>query len=67
MTARTQAVHWDLHYDIHLGATWSRFMEGLQNQTILAARAGCHHKQNERDNDRAHGRNGQFLYAGNVH
>ncbi|MGW0161684.1 Zn-ribbon domain-containing OB-fold protein [Mycobacterium sp. NPDC003323] len=35
MTARTQAVHWDLHYDIHLGATWSRFMEGLQEQKIL--------------------------------
>lgn len=32
----TQAVHWDLHYDIHLGATWSRFMEGLRHKQILA-------------------------------
>jgi len=35
-TAATQAVHWDLHYDIHLGATWSRFMHGLQDKKILA-------------------------------
>lgn len=32
----TQSVHWDLHYDIHLGATWSRFMAGLRDRTILA-------------------------------
>lgn len=35
---RTQPVHWDLHYDIHLGATWSRFMQGLTEQRILANR-----------------------------
>jgi uncharacterized OB-fold protein len=34
----TQAVHWDLHYDIHLGATWGRFMQGLREQTILGNR-----------------------------
>lgn len=38
----TEAVHWDLHYDIHLGATWSRFMVGLRQQQILATRCeGC--------------------------
>jgi uncharacterized OB-fold protein len=38
--ARTtsQAVHWDLRYDIHLGATWSRFMDGLRDKKILANR-----------------------------
>jgi hypothetical protein len=35
-TPTTQAVHWDLHYDIHLGATWSRFMAGLQDRVIWA-------------------------------
>lgn len=35
----TQAVHWDLHYDVHLGATWSQFMDGLRQQKILAN--GC--------------------------
>ncbi|SNQ50583.1 conserved hypothetical protein [Frankia canadensis] len=35
-TTPTQAVHWDLHYDIHLGATWSRFMDGLRDRKILA-------------------------------
>jgi uncharacterized OB-fold protein len=34
----TQAVHWDLHYDIHLGATYSRFMEGLKDRKLLANR-----------------------------
>lgn len=33
---RTQPVHWDLRYDIHLGATWSRFMQGLIEQRIVA-------------------------------
>lgn len=37
-TPTTQAVAWDLHYDIHLGATWSRFMQGLQDRQILANR-----------------------------
>lgn len=32
----TQPVHWDLHYDVHLGATWSRFMNSLKEQRILA-------------------------------
>jgi uncharacterized OB-fold protein len=34
--AVTQPVHWDLRYDVHLGATWSRFMQGLRDQKILA-------------------------------
>lgn len=34
----TQAVRWELDYDIHLGATWSRFMQGLREQRILANR-----------------------------
>ncbi|CAB4846955.1 unannotated protein [freshwater metagenome] len=34
----TQAVRWDLGYDIHLGATWSRFMQGLREAKILANR-----------------------------
>jgi uncharacterized protein len=34
----TQPVHWDLRYDVHLGATWSRFMAGLRDQRILANR-----------------------------
>jgi uncharacterized OB-fold protein len=29
-------VTWDLQYDIHLGATWSRFMDGLRDRTIVA-------------------------------
>lgn len=38
----TQAVHWDLHYDIHLGQTWSRFMEGLKEKKILGTKcASC--------------------------
>ncbi|WP_018178693.1 Zn-ribbon domain-containing OB-fold protein [Jongsikchunia kroppenstedtii] len=32
----TETVHWDLTYDIHLGATWGRFMAGLIDQKILA-------------------------------
>jgi uncharacterized OB-fold protein len=32
----TQRVHWDLDYDVHLGRTWGRFMEGLTQQKILA-------------------------------
>lgn len=32
----TQRVHWDLDYDVHLGRTWGRFMEGLIDKTILA-------------------------------
>jgi uncharacterized OB-fold protein len=35
----TQAVRWNLSYDIHLGATWSRFMGGLREKKILAN--GC--------------------------
>jgi uncharacterized protein len=35
----TQRVRWDLHYDIHLGQTWSRFMDGLVERKILAN--GC--------------------------
>lgn len=31
----TQHVHWDLHYEIHLGATWGRFMDGLKDRKIL--------------------------------
>lgn len=34
----TQRVHWDLNYDIHLGATWGRFMTGLVERKILASR-----------------------------
>lgn len=34
----TQHVHWDLHYDVHLGSTWGRFMRGLIDQQILATR-----------------------------
>ncbi|GAC1593655.1 MAG: Zn-ribbon domain-containing OB-fold protein [Acidimicrobiales bacterium] len=34
----TQRVHWDLNYDIHLGATWGRFMAGLRQKQILANR-----------------------------
>lgn len=38
----TQAVRWDLTYDIHLGKTWSRFMTGLQDRRITATRcAAC--------------------------
>ncbi|MEU1953437.1 Zn-ribbon domain-containing OB-fold protein [Nocardia rhamnosiphila] len=41
-TPITQSVHWDLHYDIHLGRTWGRFMEGLKEGRIWATRcAGC--------------------------
>lgn len=36
MTITTQRVHWDLNYDVHLGATWGRFMTGLTEQKILA-------------------------------
>lgn len=32
----TQTVHWDLIYDVHLGSTWGRFMQGLREKTILA-------------------------------
>ncbi|MCW2583828.1 MAG: hypothetical protein JWQ53_2618 [Klenkia sp.] len=32
----TQTVHWDLTYDVHLGSTWGRFMQGLREQKILA-------------------------------
>ena len=35
-SARSQQVHWDLHYDIHLGDTWGRFMDGLVDKRILA-------------------------------
>ena len=38
MALTTQRVHWDLNYDIHLGATWSRFMAGLTEKRILANR-----------------------------
>lgn len=38
MTITTQRVHWDLNYDVHLGATWGRFMKGLTEQKILANR-----------------------------
>lgn len=34
----TQRVHWDLDYDVHLGQTWGRFMQGLRDQRILANR-----------------------------
>lgn len=37
MTA-TQHVHWDLDYEITLGATWSRFMDGLRDKRILGTR-----------------------------
>lgn len=40
ITPITQAVHWDLHYDIHLGQTWSRFMDGLREGKILANECG---------------------------
>lgn len=36
LTITTQKVRWDLHYDIHLGATWGRFMAGLTERRILA-------------------------------
>ncbi len=32
----TTPVHWDLDYDIHLGETWGRFMQGLREKKILA-------------------------------
>ncbi|MFF0243134.1 Zn-ribbon domain-containing OB-fold protein [Rhodococcus sp. D-6] len=32
----TTPVHWDLDYDIHLGQTWGRFMQGLREKKILA-------------------------------
>ncbi|SDU79251.1 Zn-ribbon domain-containing OB-fold protein [Gordonia westfalica] len=32
----TQRVHWDLDYDVHLGRTWGRFMQGLTEKKILA-------------------------------
>ena len=32
----TQRVHWDLDYDVHLGRTWGRFMQGLTDKQILA-------------------------------
>ncbi|MDI6909226.1 Zn-ribbon domain-containing OB-fold protein [Nocardioides sp.] len=32
----TQEVNWNLRYDIHLGATWSRFMDGLRQRKLLA-------------------------------
>lgn len=35
-TPQTQEVHWNLSYDIHLGETWSRFMQGLIDRKILA-------------------------------
>ncbi|WP_067707117.1 Zn-ribbon domain-containing OB-fold protein [Nocardia yamanashiensis] len=38
MNITTQRVHWDLNYDIHLGATWGRFMAGLTERRILANR-----------------------------
>jgi uncharacterized OB-fold protein len=38
MTGATQRVHWDLNYDVHLGATWGRFMRGLTERKILANR-----------------------------
>ena len=37
-TPVTQTVRWDLTYEIHLGSTWRRFMEGLREQRILANR-----------------------------
>jgi len=37
-TITTQHVHWDLDYDVHLGATWGRFMHGLTERKILANR-----------------------------
>jgi hypothetical protein len=38
----TRRVHWDLNYDVHLGTTWGRFMQGLTEQRIWANRcAGC--------------------------
>ncbi|WP_063001583.1 Zn-ribbon domain-containing OB-fold protein [Nocardia mikamii] len=38
MSITTQRVRWDLNYDVHLGATWGRFMAGLTEQKILANR-----------------------------
>ncbi|UQS24784.1 Zn-ribbon domain-containing OB-fold protein [Amycolatopsis thermalba] len=38
MTITTQRVHWDPNYDVHLGATWGRFMTGLTERKILANR-----------------------------
>jgi uncharacterized OB-fold protein len=37
--AVTQAVRWEIDYDIHLGATWSRFMQGLRDRRVLVN--GC--------------------------
>lgn len=37
-TPVTQPLRWELDYDIHLGATWSRFMQGLRDQQIFANR-----------------------------
>lgn len=34
--AQTQPVEWNLSYNIHLGQTWSRFMDGLRDRRILA-------------------------------
>lgn len=36
----TQHVHWDLDYDIHLGETWGRFMNGLKEKKIYANTGG---------------------------
>ncbi|MBY4212476.1 OB-fold domain-containing protein [Rhodococcus fascians] len=36
----TQHVHWDLDYDIHLGETWGRFMNGLKDKKIYANTGG---------------------------
>ncbi|SEA61959.1 MULTISPECIES: Zn-ribbon domain-containing OB-fold protein [unclassified Mycobacterium] len=33
-----QHVRWEIDYDIHLGATWGRFMDGLREQRLLANR-----------------------------
>lgn len=40
MSITTQRVHWDLAYDVHLGATWGRFMAGLVERRIEANRCG---------------------------
>ncbi|MBQ7805747.1 OB-fold domain-containing protein [Rhodococcus sp. (in: high G+C Gram-positive bacteria)] len=39
-TITTQHVHWDLDYDIHLGETWGRFMNGLAEKKIYANTGG---------------------------
>ena len=39
-TPTSEEVRWDLTFDIHLGATWGRFMAGLIDRTIYGTACG---------------------------